>query len=66
MTVRYSAPGVLPHVCAVYVCRGCGRSVTRHGREVDTLPAGWVVVPGEAEPDHVCASCAERAPRPPS
>jgi hypothetical protein len=53
MTVTYSTPGLLPFVCAIYVCR-CGATAERHGRQATEPPPGWVVV---SEDVHVCPDC---------
>jgi hypothetical protein len=57
MAVVYASPDSLAYVCAVYVC-GCGRTAERHGRGVEELPSGWVVLRGDEEAEHACPDCA--------
>jgi hypothetical protein len=57
VTVVYGSPESLAYVVAIYAC-GCGRTEGRHGREAGTVPPGWVVFPGDREPDHLCPDCA--------
>ena len=63
MSLRLGSPDLLPYVCGVYVCSGCGGAVTRHGRDCAELPAGWVEArgEGEADADYVCPHCAPAA-----
>jgi hypothetical protein len=63
MSLRLGSPDSLPYVCAVYVCSGCGGTLTRHGRDCGEPPPGWVEAPGEGEtdPDYVCPGCVPAA-----
>jgi hypothetical protein len=64
MSVEYGSAESMPYVCAVFVCRECGRTATRHGRHVEELPAGWVESREGADVDHACGGCAGEAAPP--